>query len=49
MSILNWASIRNLQRKGPPPMSFALGSSQPWGIVEPEIELLETEEEPEDD
>lgn len=37
MSVLAMASIKNLQRKGPPPLSFALGTSLPWGSVAPVI------------
>jgi hypothetical protein len=44
MSELKKASIKNLARKGPPPYSFVLGDPQPWGIVEPEIELVDDEE-----
>lgn len=39
MSKLNKASIRNLHRNGPPPMSYVLGDPTPWGAAEPEIEL----------
>lgn len=32
--ILTTASIKNLQRKGPAPKSFALGVFDPWGSIE---------------
>jgi hypothetical protein len=42
--ILTKASIKNLQRKGPPPLAFALGPTQPWGSVELEEMPDDTDE-----